>query len=133
VAAIVVGGSARVPVVQRAAAPAALRTYLGAHPTARRVTSVLSRTEVLRAAWAGGALAQQQALILLEQTDQVALTRAVLDQASALLPGVRLRTLDAIHLACALALGGELRTPVTYDIRLAQAAAEVGLVAFAPA
>ena len=62
----------------------------------------------------------------------MALTRAVLDQAGALLPGVRLRTLDAIHLASALALGGELRTLVTYDIRLGQSAAEVGLVPFAP-
>ena len=46
--------------------------------------------------------------------------------------GVRLRTLDAIRLASALALGGELRTLVTYDMRLSQAAADVGLVPFAP-
>jgi predicted nucleic acid-binding protein len=87
----------------------------------------------MRAIWAGGPLAQQQALRVLEQTDQVALTGAVLDNAGAFLPGVRLRTLDAIHLACALALGTELRTLITYDMRLGQAAAEVGLVSFAPA
>jgi len=63
----------------------------------------------------------------------VPLTRAVLDQASALLPGVRLRTLDALRLACALGLGGELRRLITYDVRLAQAAGQVGLVPFAPA
>jgi predicted nucleic acid-binding protein len=93
---------------------------------------MLSRTEVVRAVWSGGALAQRQALSVLNQTEHVALTRAVLDQAGALLPGWRLRTLDAIHLACALALGSELRAFVTYDIRLNQVAAEVGLFALAP-
>ena len=68
---------------------------------------------------------------MLEQTEQVAWTRAVLDQPSKLLPGARLRTLDAIHLACALALGGELRTLIAYDLRTGQAAAD--LVPFAPA
>jgi len=82
---------------------------------------------------AGGPRAQQQALTVLDQVEHVALTRAVLDQAGALMPGVRLRTLDAIHLACALALGGELRTIITYDIRLGQAAADLGLVPLAPA
>jgi predicted nucleic acid-binding protein len=57
----------------------------------------------------------------------------VLDAAGALLPGQRLRTLDAIHLACALALGSEVQTFVTYDIRLQQAAAEVGFTPLAPA
>ena len=117
--------------VQIEAESAALRAYLEAHPTKRRLTCMPSRTEVVRAVWAGGALAQQQALRVLEQTEQVALTRAVLEQPSRLLPGARLRTLDAIHLACALALGGELRTLITYDIRMGQAAAD--LVPFAPA
>jgi len=132
VAALYLDASALVKLVQIEAESAALQAYLLAHPAERRVTSVLSRTEVLRAVWAGGPLAQQQALTVLEQTEQVALTRAVLDQAGALLPGVRLRTLDAIHLACALAVGGELRTLITYDIRLGQAAADVGLVPLAP-
>jgi predicted nucleic acid-binding protein len=132
VAALYFDASALVKLVQIEAESAALQAYLVANPGERRVTSVLSRTEVLRAVWAGGPRAQQQALTVLEQTEQVALTRAVLDRAGALLPGVRLRTLDAIHLACALALGGELRTLITYDIRLGQAAADVGLVPFAP-
>jgi predicted nucleic acid-binding protein len=132
VAALYVDASALVKLVQVEAESAALHGYLEAHPTERRVTSVLSRTEVLRAVWAGGAAARQQALSVLERTEQVALTRAVLDQAGALLPGVRLRTLDAVHLACALVLGGELRLLITYDSRLAQAAAEVGLVPYAP-
>jgi len=133
VAALYLDASALVKLVQVEADSAALQAYLQAYPTERRVTSVLSRTEVLRAVWAGGPLAQQRALTVLEQTEQVPLTRAVLDEAGGLLPGVRLRTLDAIHLASAIALGTELRTLITYDTGLGQAAADVGLVSFAPA
>jgi len=133
VAVLYLDASALVKLVQIEAESAALHAYLVAHPAERRVTSMLSRTEVVRAVWSGGVLAQQQALTVFEQTDHVALTRAVLDQAGALLPGVRLRTLDAIHLASALALGGELRTFITYDLRLSQAALDMGLVPFAPA
>ncbi len=131
-AALYLDASALVKLVQIEAESAALQAYLVAHPSERRVTSVLSRTEVLRALWAGGPPARQQALTVLEQTEQVALTRVVLDQAGALLPGARLRTLDAIHLACALALGGELRTLITYEVRLGQAATDLGLVPFGP-
>jgi len=44
-----------------------------------------------------------------------------------------LRTLDAIHLACALLLGDELDALVTYDARQADAARAAGLVVAAPA
>lgn len=44
-----------------------------------------------------------------------------------------LRTLDAIHLATALALGSELDAFVTYDDRLAAAASAVGLPVVRPA
>lgn len=44
-----------------------------------------------------------------------------------------LRTLDAIHVASALALGPELDAFVTYDERLADAARAAGLPAVAPA
>jgi len=43
------------------------------------------------------------------------------------------RTLDAIHLASALALGPELEAFVTYDDRLADAARNVGLPVVRPA
>ena len=43
------------------------------------------------------------------------------------------RTLDAIHLASALALGPELEAFVTYDDRLAEAARNVGLPVVRPA
>jgi len=133
VSALYLDASALVKLVQVEAESGALGAYLEAHPTLHRVTSELSRTELVRAVWAGGPPAHRHALAVLGQTEQVALTRAVLDQAAAMLPGTRLRTLDAVHLACAQALGGELQTLITYDVRLAQAATDVGLVPLAPA
>jgi predicted nucleic acid-binding protein len=44
----------------------------------------------------------------------------------------KLRTLDAIHLSCALALGDELAGVLTYDHRMADAARSRGLVVIAP-
>jgi predicted nucleic acid-binding protein len=44
-----------------------------------------------------------------------------------------LRTLDAIHLATALAVGDELDEVITYDARLADAARAHGLTVVAPA
>ena len=44
-----------------------------------------------------------------------------------------LRTLDAIHLASALALGSEMDAFVTYDDRLAEAARALGLPVVRPA
>jgi predicted nucleic acid-binding protein len=130
--AVYLDASALVKLVQIEIESPALQAYLLSHRTEPRVTSLLSRAEVMRAVWAGGLPAQQLALAVIEQTEQVALTRVVLDQAGALLPGVRLRTLDAIHLASALAIGAELRTLITYDLRLQQAAATLGLVSIGP-
>ena len=43
-----------------------------------------------------------------------------------------LRTLDAIHLATALALGDDLDAVVTYDERMVEAARLVGLASAMP-
>jgi predicted nucleic acid-binding protein len=56
----------------------------------------------------------------------------IADRAAAVVPP-SVRTLDAIHVATALALGGTLDAFVTYDERLAQAAREAGLPVVAPA
>ncbi len=53
--------------------------------------------------------------------------------AAAAVPPPGLRTLDAIHLATALALLPELDAFVTYDDRLAEAARAVGLPVVRPA
>jgi predicted nucleic acid-binding protein len=60
------------------------------------------------------------------------LDAAIAESAGRLEPPA-LRSLDAIHLASALALGAELEALVTYDARLADAARAVGLEVIAPA
>lgn len=57
---------------------------------------------------------------------------AIGDRAAAVGPPA-LRTLDAIHLATALALGTDLDAFVTYDDRLAEAARALGLPVVRPA
>lgn len=57
---------------------------------------------------------------------------SLLDAASRVDP-VRLRTLDAIHLAAALSLGDEVGAMFTYDRRLADAARQYGLEVRDPA
>jgi predicted nucleic acid-binding protein len=47
-----------------------------------------------------------------------------------LLPGVGLRSLDALHLAAALRL--DVDAVLTYDTRMVDSAAELGLRAFGP-
>jgi hypothetical protein len=47
-------------------------------------------------------------------------------------PGRLLRSLDAIHLATARLLGPELTALLTYDDRLAKAAADAGIPVLAP-
>lgn len=57
---------------------------------------------------------------------------ALLARAAEAVGPAALRTLDAIHLASALALGDELDEFVTYDARLADAARDAGLSVIAP-
>lgn len=49
-----------------------------------------------------------------------------------LLQPTTLRSLDAIHLASALALGEDLAGMVVYDVRLATAASTLGIAVWAP-
>jgi predicted nucleic acid-binding protein len=64
------------------------------------------------------------ALVAVELDEQVERIATTLD--------VRLRTLDAVHLASALALGDELTSFVCYDARLSDAARAAGLAVIAP-
>ncbi len=69
---------------------------------------------------------------VLAPIDIMAITEEIAGQASRLDPPL-LRSLDAIHLASALALGEELEGIVTYDRRLAEAARQLGIPVFSPA
>lgn len=65
--------------------------------------------------------------------DQINLNRRLLDAAATLAPTAVLRSLDAIHLAAALSIGSDLRSVLTYDLRMQSAAAVFGIVVDAPA
>ncbi len=71
------------------------------------------------------------ALAHLDSLEQLVLDRDLMLVAGELDP-LGIRTLDAIHLAAALAAGAELTGIVTYDARMALAARDVGLVVSAP-
>lgn len=71
------------------------------------------------------------ALAHLDSLEQLVLDRDLMLVAGELdPPGTR--TLDAIHLAAALAAGAELTGFVTYDARMALAARDLGLIVSAP-
>ena len=99
-------------------------------------SSDLARTELFRAvlrhapdesrsAWALQAQAVLDRLVLLRATPEIFATAGRLTPSG-------LRSLDAVHLASALALGDALGGIVTYDERLAEAARLNGIGVLAP-
>jgi predicted nucleic acid-binding protein len=77
-------------------------------------------------------LAPRDVAALLSTTAEMVLTDRVRHTAARLVPP-ELRTLDAIHVASALALGPDLAAVVTYDARMQQAAEGCRLRVLAPA
>jgi predicted nucleic acid-binding protein len=121
-----------VKLVQKEAESEALRRYLRRHRADERVTSALARVEVVRAVQAAGAVAVTKAHRQLARLHQVSLDTPLLDAAAALAPGTLLRSLDAVHLASAQLITRDLRAVVTYDERMATAAAALGFPVAAP-
>lgn len=103
----------------------ALRAYLAVHDR-RHVASTLLRTEAVRAVRHLGTEALATAREGIRRMDLIAIDDRIVDAAGVLEPRV-LRTLDAIHLATAMALGSDLDAIVTYDERMADGAALLGL------
>ena len=68
---------------------------------------------------------------LLATIDLIELNDDVLDAAGILMPGNRLRSLDAIHVASALIVPG-LQALLTYDDRMADAARAAGVTVRSP-
>lgn len=124
-----VDSSAIVKLAVREPESAVLRSFL----RRRRplVSSALSRAEVLRALLPAGEEVLSQGRSVLRRFDLVRLNDRVLNAAGLLLPA-GLRTLDAIHLATAEQLGDELRALVTYDLRMAEAARQLGYRVVSP-
>lgn len=125
-----VDSSALVKLAVGEAESAALRRYLARHRPL--VSSTLARTEVIRALVPLGPEAVRRGRAVLARVDLLRINDRVLD-AAALLAPPELRSLDAIHLASAEQLGSDLQGFVTYDDRLATAAASRGIRVTQPA
>lgn len=109
----------------------ALIRFLRARADDSLFSAALARTELIRAVAPNGASAIADARDLLSRLDTVTLTRQLLDDAGMLLP-LRLRSLDAIHLAAAHRAGESLRAVITYDARMLSAAADLGISTASP-
>ena len=108
---------------------AALRRYLRRRRP--HVSSALARAEVARALFPRGGSAVAEGNAVVARLDLMRVNDRVLVAAAALEPP-DLRTLDAIHLATALQLGGDLARVVTYDGRMLAAAQHLGLPTVSP-
>ena len=126
---IYLDSSALVKLVVEEAESVALGVFLA--NWSERVTCSLARTEVIRAIGFLGEHAVRRARSVLSDFDLITMDDALLDDAARLAPP-SLRSLDAIHLAAARAVGQYLETVVTYDQRMATAAAGLGLPTTAP-
>lgn len=109
---------------------AALRSFLDT--TAATAASALVFAEVPRASTRHDPEAGDRTQVVLGSlTTIVEVDRQLLDVA-AVLPPASLRSLDAIHLAAAQRFGDRLQGVITYDDRLADAAAASGMEVVTP-
>jgi len=96
------------------------------------LTSRLGATEVRRAARrSGGRRLIQQVETVLESFVMIEMTAAMVERAGDLAPST-LRTLDALHVAAALAVDVPSLDFITYDVRVADAAVRHGLSVATP-
>ena len=90
------------------------------------ISSALLITEGRRAARRYGELASRRARAGLTAVTILPIDSPILEAAADLDP-CELRSLDAIHLASALSIGGDLARFYCYDVRLAGAAEALGI------
>jgi predicted nucleic acid-binding protein len=121
--------SAFVKVLTAEPESAALRRFLQAQPA--QVSSVLLDVEAHRVAARLGTVVATRTAQMLAGIALAPITPEVRSLARTL-PPPSLRSLDAIHLATALALGSDLGVFVAYDRRLLDAAADAGLTVKSP-
>jgi len=107
-----------------------LRTYLRRRNPL--VSSALARTEVLRALLLEGEAGVARGRAVLGRIDLIRINDRILNAAGVLLPP-ELRSLDAIHIASAQLLGGDLGQLVTYDDRMLATARDLGITTVSPA
>jgi uncharacterized protein len=109
---------------------AALELFLG--QGADLVSSALVRVEARRGALRRAPHRLPRVDLVLDRVAAVEISDAVTESAGRL-PDPRLRPFDAIHLATALLIREDVEAVLTYDDRLAAAAAAHGLAVAAPA
>jgi predicted nucleic acid-binding protein len=97
----------------------------------RLTSSVIARVELTRACRRSTPASVTAARRLLADMPLVPTSPAVMEMAESVDPPL-LRTLDALHLAAAIELHGELTAFVVYDKRLRDAAAFAGLPVVSP-
>jgi predicted nucleic acid-binding protein len=126
---VYVDSSAIVKLAVAESESAALRRYL----SRRRplVSSALARTEVSRALLHLGETAVARGEEVLRTLQLLRINDRVLAEAGRLQPS-ELHSLDAIHLASAREFGSAVKQIVTYDERMASAAAALGWSVAAP-
>jgi uncharacterized protein len=95
------------------------------------IASAVVRTELFRAVARRDPLRRADSVELLSRVELIEVTSPLLDEAARLGPPT-LRSLDAIHLASALAVRDALDAFVSYDARLLEAASALGLPVASP-
>ncbi|MBV8996376.1 MAG: type II toxin-antitoxin system VapC family toxin [Pseudonocardiales bacterium] len=103
-----------------------LEAWIGSQPEPVLVSSVLVRTEVVRAVARTDPGAVHLAIELLAAISVVELEASLADEA-ARLDLAELRSLDALHMAAALRLGPALGSIISYDERMLDAAIRHGI------
>ena len=121
--------SAAVKLVVAEPETAALAKWLEANPEV--VSSDLIRTELLRAVKRAAPEQMVRARRVLDSVALMTLPTSTFERAAEIGPDL-LRSLDALHLAAALELGDSLEGLITYDERLAAAAALHGIAVISP-
>ncbi len=127
---IYLDSSALVKLIAPEAESAALSDWVRARWDHSRVTSDLSRVDVLRGFRETGPAAEDLAAIVLDKIESVAVSPDVVATAADLPVGVS--TTGAVHLATARAFGTELLAYVSYDAALLEEAARGGLSTASP-
>jgi hypothetical protein len=110
---------------------AALIEWLSHSPNLVRVSSPIVRVEVPRAVWRVDPGSLPQAYMVVRRIRDVLMSADVVTRAAGIRPNT-LRSLDAIHLASALAVKRDLTALVSYDKRLLAAAGEADLPTVSP-
>jgi len=108
-----------------------LAAWLAARAGTPVVSSELAKVEVTRACRRINPATLTQATTLLASLDLIPLSGTVIDEA-ANIGATTLRSLDALHLASALAIQAQLTAFIAYDHRLAEAASTAGLELLTP-